>query len=350
MAERPVRVGVAGAGWWAVTNHLPILEREDGAVIAAVNRLGCDELAAVKATFGAEFATEDFDEMIAEADLDAAIIATPHNLHHAQACTALNAGLHVMVEKPMTASAAEARELVDLASAKKRHLMVPYGWNFRPFTERCREIVAGGGIGEIRHVAAQMASPAGDLFTGRDFAGTENDMFRPEPKNWANAEFGGYGWGQLVHLLGALFFLTDLQPVEVTAVIGKSALGADIYNAATVRFGSGATASLSGAATVPHGSPFQLDLRLFGTEGMLLLDMERERAWLRRNDGADEDVAMAPGDGAYVCAEPVRRFIALCQGKPVANNGGGEVGRKSVAVVEAMLRAAAAGTAIGVAA
>src|SRR5271154_6062919 len=208
----------------------------------------------------------------------------------------LKRGLHVLIEKPMTVSAAEARAIAALARAKQRHVLVPYGWNFKPSFAKARELVSGGRIGRIRHVSAQMASPVGDLMTGSILAGTEREMFQPHPGTWANPKTGGYGWGQLVHLLGGLFYVSDLVPKEVFAFVGRSELGADLYDAAVVRFAGDATATLSGSATVPAGSPFQVDIRVFGYDGMLLLDVERERLSLRRFDGGDLDVAIPAGD------------------------------------------------------
>ena len=162
-------------------------------------------------------------------------------------------------------------------------------------------------------------------------------------ETWANPHTGGYGRGQLAHMLGGLFYITDLFAKDVFAVVGRSELGADLYDAAVVRFSNGATATLSGAATVPPGSPFQVDIRVFGDAGMLLLDVERERLSLRRFDGADVDVAIPPGEGAYECVEPVNRFVDLCLGKQVENCADASVGQRSVEVVEAMLRSAKSG-------
>jgi predicted dehydrogenase len=146
-----------------------------------------------------------------------------------------------------------------------------------------------------------------------------------------------------VHLLGGVFYITDLVPKEVFAFVGRSDLGADLYNAATVRFADDSTGALSGSATVPPGVPFQVDIRVFGDEGMLLLDVERERLSLRRLDGHNVDVPIAAGEGAYACDEPVNRFVDLCLGKEVENCGDASVGLRSVEVVEAMLRSAKSG-------
>jgi predicted dehydrogenase len=146
-----------------------------------------------------------------------------------------------------------------------------------------------------------------------------------------------------VHLLGALFYLTDLVPKDVFAFVGRSDMGADLYDAVALRFTVGATGAISGSATVPAGMPFQVDFRLFGDEGMLLLDVERERLSLRRFDGDDLNFLIAAGDGAYACIEPVNRFLDLCLGKNVENCGDASVGLRSVEVVDAMLRSAKSG-------
>ena len=340
-----LRVGVAGAGWWAVANHMPILKARPDVELVAVCRLGAAELAKVQATFGIPYGSQDFAAMLAETPMDALVVASPHDLHGVHAIAALEKGIHVLIEKPMTVSASEARAIASLASAKGLHVLVPYGWNFKPFFAAARGLVRAGRIGRIRHVSAQMATPVGDLMTGSDLAGTEQEMFRPDPQTWANPKTGGYGWGQLIHMLGGLFYVTDLAPKDVFAYVGRSELGADLYDAAVVRFSDNATGSLSGSATVPAGSPFQVDIRLFGDAGMLLLDVERERLVLRRHDGDDENIAIPQGGGAYDCVEPVNRFVDLCLGRDVENCADASVGLRSVEVVEAMLRSAKSGRA-----
>jgi predicted dehydrogenase len=334
---------VVGAGWWAVANHLPILKRRPDVQLVAACRLGLDELARVQTAFDIPYGSEDFGAMLNEAPMDALVVASPHSLHAAHAIAAMERGIHVMIEKPMTVSAHESRAIADLARAKGVHVLVPYGWNFKPLFAAARELMRKGRIGRVRHVSAQMATPVGDLMTGSDLAGTEHEMFRPDPRTWANPETGGYGWGQLVHMLGGLFYVTDLVPQDVFAFVGRSDLGADLYDAAVVRFDNGATGAISGSATTPPGSPFQVDIRIFGDDGMLLLDVERERVSLRRMDGDNLDVPVTAGEGAYTCIEPVNRFVDLCLGKPVENCADASIGLRSVEVVEAMLRSAKSG-------
>jgi len=146
-----------------------------------------------------------------------------------------------------------------------------------------------------------------------------------------------------VHPLGLLFRIVDLEPRQVFALIGQSPAGVDYYDAAVTRFAGGATASLSGAATLPKGRPVQIDLRIFGSEGMLLLDIERERLELRRRDGGDEVVALKAGDGAYACEAPLSVLVDLCLGRKTENDAPGLVGQRAVEVLDAMHRSAKSG-------
>jgi len=338
------RIGVIGAGWWAAINHLPVLKKNPHCEIVAMNRLGRGELERLQAHFDVPAGFEDYREMLATVPMDGVVIASPHPLHHEHAAAAIARGCHVLVEKPLTTTAADARDLVARATAAGREIVVPYGWNFKAWTDEAHRLVAQGAIGRVEHVVLQMASALEDLFAGQPMQETEGHMFRPPASTWADPKkAGGYGWGQLVHALGLLFRIADLEPTEVFATTGKSPTGADYYDAAVVRFANGATASVSGSSTVPKHCGFQIDLRIFGSEGMLLLDIERERLEIRRRDRQDTIVAMAPGDGAYACEEPLNLLVDLCLGRARPNQSPGVVGMRAIEVLDAMYRSAASG-------
>jgi predicted dehydrogenase len=336
------RIGIIGAGWWAVANHIPVLKKNPDCEVVAVNRLGAAELAKVQEAFGISRGFEDYREMLDAVPMDGVVISSPHTRHHEHASAALAKGCHVLVEKPMTTTVEDARDLVARAKQAGREIVIPYGWNFKPWTDEARRLATK--VGRIEHVVLQMANALDDLFAGKPMKETEGAMFRPPPSTWADPKgAGGFGWGQLVHPLGLLFRIADLEPREVFAVTGQSPAGVDYYDAAVVRFADGATAALSGAATLPKGRPVQIDLRIFGSEGMLLLDIERERLELRRRDGKDEVVALKPGDGAYACDEPLRVLVDLCLGRKTNNSAPGETGMRAVEVLDAMYRSAASG-------
>jgi predicted dehydrogenase len=338
----PARIGIIGAGWWAVANHIPVLKALPDCEIVAVNRLGAEDLAAIQKTFAIAQGFEDYREMLARVELDGVVVSSPHTLHFEHASAALAKGCHVLVEKPMTTTAEHARELVVRAAKAGREIVIPFGWNFKFWTDEARRLAAG--VGRMEHIVLQMANALDDLFAGKPMKETEGAMFRPPASTWADPRrAGGFGWGQLVHALGLLFRIADLKPSEVFAVTGASPTGVDYYDAAVVRFAGGATASLSGAATLPKGRPVQIDLRIFGSEGMLLVDIERERLELRRRDSNDEIAPLKPGDGAYACDEPLRALVDLCLGRKTNNSAPGVVGLRAVETLDAMYRSAASG-------
>jgi predicted dehydrogenase len=350
---RKVRLGFLGAGWWATANHMPILRRRDDVELTAVCRLGKEELRLVKEQFGFACATEDAVELVNHPGLDAVIVSSPHTLHHEHARLALQRGLHVMVEKPMCTRGEHGRELVELAEAKKVHLLVPYGWHYKPFVQQAKQWMDQGLLGQLQFVQCHMASPIRSLLQGKGFAAEANSgqagklLFEPDPKTWADPRVagGGYGHAQLSHSTGMLFWLTDLMPQSVHAWMAAPDSQVDLYDAITVRFTNGVIGTISGAGTVPPAGEarFQVDLRLFGSEGMLLLDLERARLELRRHDGRVETVPLPPDAGTYACDGPPNNFVDLVLGKTTINCAPGDAAMRSVLLLDAAYRSAASG-------
>jgi predicted dehydrogenase len=118
----------------------------------------------------------------------------------------------------------------------------------------------------------------------------------------------------------------------------------ELYDAITVRFAGGAIGTVSGAGTVPEPQArYQVDLRIFGSDGMLLLDCERARLHIRRNDGDHFSAAVAPEDGAYSCEGPPNNFADLVLGKAAMNFAPGTAAMRSVELLDAAYRSAQSG-------
>lgn len=340
-----VRVGAIGAGWWATTNHFPILAERADVELVAVCRPDAELLAEVRDRFGFTVATEDYRELIAQ-DLDAVLVTTPHHLHYEHARAALAAGHHVMCEKPMTLSADEAWELVELARQRDRVLLVPYGWHYKPFIGRAKELMDAGVIGAVEFIHCYMASPTKDFFAGAGGvpSGWAPTLASPDTRTWQDpARGGGYARGQLTHSTALALWLTGLRASEVSAIGSSVNSAVDMYDAAHVRFDNGAIGSVVGAATLPDDSKFQVDLRIFGSRGVLLLDVERERAEFVLHDGTTTVIPVESGDGAYSCEAPPSHFIDLIVGAARTNPSSGEVAARSVELVEALHRSSATG-------
>ncbi len=189
-----------------------------------------------------------------------------------------------------------------------------------------------------------MASALRDLFSGTGAWFAEEAFFKPQLKTWSDPSGGGgFAHGQFTHALGLLLWITNLEPSEVFAFSRGSSTGADLYDAVSCRFRSGATGMLGGAGTMPPRSTYQVDIRIFGAEGMLLLDIERPRLEVRRNDGRNYAVPVNHQPGEYNCVEPLYRFVDLIQGKPVENRSSASLGAQVVAILDAALRSARSG-------
>lgn len=352
MAERKARIGFIGAGWWATSNHMPLLKARPDVELTAVCRLGAAELERVRERFGFRHAFEDYRRMLAEVELDAVFVVSPHTLHYEHARAALERGIHVLCEKPMCVRAGEAQELVRLADAAGLHLLVPYGWHYKPFVQEAKRRMEEGAVGEIQYVLCHMASPIRRLLTGgttEDLEGGQagDVLFTPDPRTWADPAVagGGYGHAQISHSTGMLFWLTGLRAESVFARMSAPGSRVDLYDALSVGFEGGVIGTVSGAGTVPEGNPFQVDLRIFGSKGMLLLDVERERTELRRHDGRDFTLFPERGAGNYSCEGPPANFIDLVLGRTDENHAPGWAAMRSVELLDAAYRSAASGTA-----
>jgi predicted dehydrogenase len=341
---RKVRIGIIGAGWWATENHIPVLQSFLDVEIAAVCRMGQEELRSIQDRFSIPFGTEDYRDVLALRELDGVVVSSPHHLHFEHARAALERGLHVVCEKPMVLKASEAGHLAELAHSRKLHFLIPYGWNYTDFAAVAKRQIETGEIGNIEYVHCHMASPLRDLFSGTGAWFADKAFMKPDKRTWSEASGGGgFAHGQLTHALGLLFYITSLQATEVFALVGASPVGTDLFNSISCRFRNGATGMLGGAATMPPGSLYQVDIRVFGSEGMLLLDLERPRLVIRRDDGRNFSMQMKYTPGSYECVEPLRTFVGLIRGETLENRSSADLGTRVVELLDATFRSAQSG-------
>lgn len=338
-----VRVGAIGAGWWATSNHFPLLAEREDVELVGVCGLG-PELGAIRDRFGFGMATESIDEML-DAGLDAVVITTPHDLHFDVATRALERGLHVLCEKPMTLRADQAWSLADSVEKAGTHFLVPYGWNYKPFTVEAKRMLDAGLVGDIQFALVHMASPTRGLFGGDPTHMLErwDSETKPQLSTWADPRHGGgYAHGQVSHSSALFFWLTGLRAATVAGRVVNAGAPVDLFDAAVIQFDGGALGSLSGAATLADGDKYQVDLRIFGSEGVLMIDAERERVSLRRYNGERVEVPIAQGEGEYECLVPPARFIELITGASTENNSTVDVAARSVELIEGLLRSSEA--------
>jgi predicted dehydrogenase len=336
VADTKLRAAVIGAGWYATQNHIPVLAARHDVVLDGVSRLGTDELARVRDHFGFAFASEDYREVLARRP-DLVVVASPHPLHFEHAAAALEAGAHVLCEKPMTLDPREAWDLVEMARASGRHLLVANGYNYLRGVRMLRERILGGEIGHIEHVMCSFISATRDVFVGDSgLKSWETSMFRPAASTWQDAERGGgFAYGQMSHAIALMLYLTGLEVTSVSAHAFPAA-GIDLCNAASVRFRSGAIASISGAAAMPQGNRALLRYFMTGSNGLVIAEFDRDNCEFHL-EGTAAPFDLAPGDWVYRCDGPVNALVDLPQGRGV-NASPGDLGAHTVDIIAALLQ------------
>lgn len=334
-----VRVGFIGAGWWATVNHMPLLAARDDVELVSVCGLEPELLATVSAKFGFRHETHDYRELL-EQDLDAVVVSTPHHLHAEHAAAALDRGLHVMCEKPMSLKPEDAWKLVRLADERGVHLIVPYGWNRSRMAAEAKRLLETVGIGALEYATCVMASPTKEFFSGdgsvpSDWAPT---LTGTNPLTWQDpAHGGGYLHGQLTHAVALLLYLTGARAASAVGHLTRARAPVDLYDGALIDFRDHGWCTLAGSGTLPADRKFQIDIRLFGSEGILLLDVERERLELHRHGGGREVVEFDDGEGDYRCEALPATFVKLVKGG-TDNPAPGELGARVVELLDAVAR------------
>jgi predicted dehydrogenase/nucleoside-diphosphate-sugar epimerase len=160
-----VRVGILGTGYIADW-HLKALARLGKIKVVAVADLDRRRAEAMAAAHGVAECYTSLEAMLAEAKLDVLHVLTPPQTHFAAADAALDAGVNVLVEKPMCVDPGECAALAEKAQAKGLHVGVNHNFLFTAEYERLRAAIAAGALGRIDHVSIVWNKPLGQLAAG----------------------------------------------------------------------------------------------------------------------------------------------------------------------------------------
>jgi predicted dehydrogenase len=149
---RKVRYAVVGAGWISQEAFMPSVDQTGNSVITAIvsgNRANALKLADF---YGIEhvFAYEQYEQMLSSGIVDAVYIALPNSMHADFAIRAANAGVHVLVEKPLAPSVAECEAMIAAADRSGARLMTAYRLHYEPGTVEAMEAIRRGDIGDPR--------------------------------------------------------------------------------------------------------------------------------------------------------------------------------------------------------
>lgn len=147
-----VKVGIIGLGGIAQLAHLPILSKLNSVDVVAASEIDKNRLKTVSEKFNIKNTFSDYNEMLEKIGLDAVIISTPTSTHTQIALDCLNADKDLLIEKPVAPSLEEAIQIDQLASKKKRKVMVGMNARFRPDAMLLKSLINSGEIGDLFYV------------------------------------------------------------------------------------------------------------------------------------------------------------------------------------------------------
>jgi predicted dehydrogenase len=267
-----VRFGFIGAGQISYYAAEAILRHPHGKLVAAQD-LHLERLKSLQKKHTLEFAHETVDELLSNASVDAVYIAVPNKFHIPLAIQALEAGKHVLLEKPFAMNAEEAAQAIAAAKKSGSVLMVGMNQRFAANAQKIKQLVDDGVLGEVYHAKAYWMRRSGIPKLGTWFG------------NRAMAG-GGSLYDIGVHMLDlALYAMSNFEPVSVVGAtytkFGNRGLGeggwglsdkidasfdVDDFASAFIRFANGATVSLDSAWACHQAEASTENVELFGTE------------------------------------------------------------------------------------
>ena len=255
------RIAVIGTGWWATTAHIPALQANPAAHLVALADVRAEPLDRAARHYGVERSYTDYGEMLAQEQLDGVVIAVWHAAHYEAARACLEHDLHVVLEKPMTLTAAHARHLTELSRARGRQLIIGYPWNYNPHVLRVKEVIGSGQLGGIRYINNMFASSVISLYRGDD---SVHDNLYQYPVTgpgdvYSDPERSGGGQGHLqaTHSVALMLHMTGLRPVSVLALMDNLDTRVDVVDAMIAQMDNGALANVGSTGTLHAGGPEQ---------------------------------------------------------------------------------------------
>ncbi len=259
-----VRVGIVGSKF-AADFHCDSYNRDDRAEVVAVAAI--DNLKEISTKWGIPKTYEDYNEMFKDKSIDLISVCVPNFLHHDVTIAAAKAGKHILCEKPLATSVADAKEIVQVCRKEGVKLFYGEDWCFAPSLMKVIEIINEGAIGEVHYVKAKE---------------THNGTHSPFAKN---AKY--CGGGSLIHLgihpVGwILHFLSNGGKNKVVEVIGKVNGGSEDnyvhkdntgedWGLGVMKFASGQHAFIEGNYITVGGMDDKVEI--YGTEGLIKVDL-----------------------------------------------------------------------------
>jgi predicted dehydrogenase len=332
----PLRIAILGAGMVA-RYHAQAIAATPGARLVAVSRSDASKAAASAAEFGVPCETSD-EALLARPDVDAVCICTPSGQHARETIAAARAGKHVLVEKPMALTTADADAMIAACAQAGVRLGVALQRRTEPAYQAAHAAVANGSLGQpVLGLALIPYHRTQAYYDSAPWRGT-----------WAE-DGGGALMNQGIHIADLLvWFMGDVEEVQARTATVAHQIEVEDNLTASLRFKNGALGSILATTAAAPGFPHRVEV--YGTRGGVQLEAEAVVRW----DGEAApaiDASLRPGTAAAGAgssptglaptghARIVADFVtAVREGRaPLVP---GEEGRRSLALVLAVYEAA----------
>jgi predicted dehydrogenase len=230
--------------------------------------------------------------------IDFVSVTTPNHTHFEIAKAAVEAGFHVVCDKPMTFDLAQAEELAKVVQKSKVVFALTHNYTGHPLVRQARHMIQNGELGEIQAVRAFYIQ--GWLRTRLEAENQKQAAWRTDPKRSGAAGcFGDIG----THAYNLARFMTGLIPDSISCQLKtfESGRQLDDYGSAIIRFANGALGTVT-ASQISHGRENDLWIEIDGTQGSLEWHQEEPNKLLCRINGKPHQILTRAG-GPYLSAE-----------------------------------------------
>ena len=336
-----IKAAVLSAGAWSQSSHLPTLAGHPEVELVALSSPNAATAQALARAFDVPRAFTDWREALALKP-DIVVISSPPVAHEEQVIAALEAGAHVLVEKPFALDGASAARMRDTADRVGRSLLVGFGWPAAPIFALSRALIEAGEIGPLEHLTMHLAVNTRALLQGSTDGGwggtaESNTSTYTDPRVSA----GGSAAVSMSHQLGLIEWLVDEPIVAIDASTYPKGAPIDLHVSVNADFAGGGSAAISSASTHPYIARPQWHMALYGSNGQLWLDSPADYLRLVRRDGTVVEYRGAEASGVYDPGAPTKALIDRALGKPVPSGLTARLAAHVVAVTDAIYASAA---------
>lgn len=254
-----IKWGVIGCGGIAYRRTIPGMMLSENSELVAVMDTNFEAAVKTKEEFGAKYAFDKFEDLLALEEIDAVYIATPVFCHKEQAIAAAKAGKHILLEKPMGLTIEESKEISEFCKENGVKLGVGLMMRFSAYHQKMKEIISQGALGDIVSMRAQLT------------------CWYPEiPGNWRQNKAlsgGGALMDMGIHCIDLLQYISGTKAEKVSCFAGNQTFNysADDSAALLMKMDNGATAYVDANFNIPDNAA-RCRIEFYGTKGSILAE------------------------------------------------------------------------------